>query len=398
MAQKKKSDFRLLNTPGDVSEIKKKVRRLYLEKARRALVLVVLIVLAISGTYLLLTNSAYEHARTASEYPTDTSDSSNYIEFANGVVRYNRDGVAFLNKKNEEQWIQPVQIRTPIIEVKKHAFAVADSGGNNIFVFTKEGLKGEIETSLPIERLAISDQGIVTVVLKNEALPKIISYDATGNVLVEQQVTASTMGYPIAIDMSDNGKMLGVSYLYTQDGTIKSQIIYYNFGEQGKGKPDNIVLKEIYQNTVIADIFFIGNDRSVAVGDNGFVIYKGREIPKKEKEVPLKQEIQSLFHSDKYIGMILLNPEKSGYEMRLYNGLGEQVINKEVSGRFSRAKLLGDEVIMYEGSRCCIVTATGIQKFEGDIKTEALEIFKASGVNRYYVMSPDELKIIYLTK
>ena len=44
------------------------------------------------------------------------------------------------------------------------------------------------------------------------------------------------------------------------------------------------------------------------------------------------------------------------------------------------------------------VHANGIVKFEGDIKTEALEIFKASGLNRYYVMSADELRVIYLTK
>ena len=45
-----------------------------------------------------------------------------------------------------------------------------------------------------------------------------------------------------------------------------------------------------------------------------------------------------------------------------------------------------------------VSAANGIVKFEGDIKTEALEIFKASGLNRYYVMSADELRVIYLTK
>ena len=33
-----------------------------------------------------------------------------------------------------------------------------------------------------------------------------------------------------------------------------------------------------------------------------------------------------------------------------------------------------------------------------DINVEALEIFKAPGLNRYYVMSVDELRVIYLTK
>ena len=81
---------------------------------------------------------------------TDSSDTSNYAHFANGIVRYNRDGVVFLNKKNEEKWIQSTQLKNPIIEVKEKAFAVGDIGGNSILVFSEEGLKGEIVTSLPI--------------------------------------------------------------------------------------------------------------------------------------------------------------------------------------------------------------------------------------------------------
>ena len=82
----------------------------------------------------------------------------------------------------------------------------------------------------------------------------------------------------------------------------------------------------------------------------------------------------------------------------LYNRLGDQVISRDISGAYSHVKINGDEVIMYEGSRCCIMTAAGIVKFEGDINADALEIFRAPGINRYYVMSVDELRVIYLTK
>ena len=398
MTQKKKTDFKIVTPPGDLSEVTAKTKKMHREKLRKILVLVVLIALAVSGTYLMLTNKAYGEAGTAVRYSTDISDTSNYVHFANGIVRYNRDGVAFLTKKNEEQWIQSTQLKNPIIEVKEDAFAVGDNGGNNIFVFSKEGLKGEIETSLPIESMAISDQGIVTVLLKNESAPKIISYDAMGNILVEQQVTVSAMGYPIGMDMSDDGKTLAVTYLHIEGGILKSKVIYYNFGESGKEQADNIVASDEYRDTIMADVFFMGSDRSVIVGDNSIVLYKGKTAPKKEKEISIGQEIQSVFHSDKYIGLVLLNTEKSGYELRLYNRFGEQVLNKEISGKYGKVKMAGDEVIMYEGSKCCIVTANGLVKFEGDIKTEALEIFKASGLNRYYVMSADELRIIYLTK
>lgn len=398
MAQKKKTPFKILTAPEDLSEIKHKVRKFRLAKVRRALVPLVLILLAACGTYLLLDNQTYARARTASEYPSDLSDTSSYAQFADGIVRYNRDGVVFLNKKNEEQWIQPTQLQNPIICVKDNAFAVADNGGNSILVFTEDGLKGEIETNLPIEKIAISEQGIVSVILRNENSPQIISYDATGNILVEQQVTVSTTGYPAALEMSDDGNTLAVAYLYIEGAAVKSKVIYYNFGETGKEKTDNIVMSEDYDGTVMAEIFFMGDDRSVVVGDDRFVIYRGKDLPEKEKEIELDQEIQSVFHSDRYIGFILLNQEKSGYELRLYSRLGEQVLSRDIPGKYSNVKIDGNEVIMFDGSRCCIMTATGIMKFNGDVNVEALEIFRAPGINRYYMMSVDELRVIYLTK
>ncbi len=398
MTQKKKTHLKILTPPDDLSEIMKKVHKFRRAKVRRILVLIVLIILAVCGTYLLLKNQSYGHARTAAEYSSDISDTSNYAQFANGIVRYNRDGVAFLNNKNEEQWIQPTQLQNPVITVKEESFAVADNGGNNILVFSEEGLRGEIETTLPIEKISISDQGIVSVLMRNGSTPSIITYDAAGNILAEIQITQGTMGYPTAMEMSDDGNTLAVSYLYLDGVNIKSRVIYYNFGEAGQENADNIVSSEEYDNTVMADIFFMGGGRSVAVGDNSFVIYRGTDTPQPEKTIVIDQEIQSVFHSDQYIGFILLNQEKSGYEVRLYNRIGEQLISREIPGNYSNVKMDGDEIIMFEGSRCCIVTATGIIKYDGNLDVDALEIFRAFGVNRYYVMSVDELRVIYLTK
>lgn len=398
MTQKKKTYLKILTPPDDLSEITKKVRRLRHEKAGRILSTLVMILLAVCGTFLLLKTQTYGLARIASQYPSDVSDTSSYAQFADGIVRYNRDGVVFLNRENEEQWIQPAQIQNPVIKVNGESFAVADSGGNSIMVFTEDGLKGEIETTLPIEKIAVSEQGIVSAILNNESSPKIISYDSTGNILVEQQVSLNTTGYPVAMEMSDDGNMLAVSYLYTQGAQICSRVIFYNFGEAGQSKADNIVFQEEYGNTVIADVFFMGNNCSVAVGDNSFIIYSGGDVPEKVEEVKVDQEIQSVFHSDRYIGFILLNREKSGYELRLYNRRGDTVINRDIPGMYSHAKIQGDEAVMWEGSMCCIVTDTGVTKFEGDINVEALEFFRAPGLNRYYVMSVGELREIYLTK
>ena len=159
MAQKKTPYLKLVKPPDNVKEIKKKTRKINRKKAEQMLSIAILVILAICGTWLLMKNQTYGQARKASGYTNELSDTNSYARFADGIVRYNRDGVVFLNRRNEEQWIQPTQLQNPIIVTKEKAFAVADSGGNNILVFDREGLKGEIETTLPIEKIAISEQG-----------------------------------------------------------------------------------------------------------------------------------------------------------------------------------------------------------------------------------------------
>ena len=110
MAQKKIPYLRVVEPPEDPKEVKKKVRRLHKEKVKDILAIVILAALAVCGTYLLLKNQTYDRARSASSYTNDISDTNSYVQFAGGIVRYNRDGVVFLNRRNEEQWIQSTQI------------------------------------------------------------------------------------------------------------------------------------------------------------------------------------------------------------------------------------------------------------------------------------------------
>lgn len=397
MSQKKKY-FKILSPPEDLKALKKKVRWVRFRKIRRLTANIVLAALAVCGTYLLLDTQTYGEVRTAAEYEANTSDSSSYVQFSNGIVRYNRDGVSFLNKKNEELWIQPTQLQNPFIVINDNSFAVGDNGGNSIFVFSEEGLKGEIQTTLPIEKITVSDQGIVSAILKNENSPKIITYDATGNILAELQATTGTTGYPADLELSDDGNTLAVSYLTITATGLNSSLIYYNFGTEGQKKTDNIVSSSQYESTVIADVFFMDSQRSVAVADNCFIIYNGCENPSEERVIPVTQEIQSVFHSDKYIGLILLNKEKSGYELHLYSQNGDLILNRNLPGKYDNMKIDGDEILLYTGSRCCIMTVTGITKFAGDVKGDVQEMFRARGLNRYYVMNADKLRIIYLTK
>lgn len=397
MAQKKNSHLKIAK-PANMEKLKQAARQHKKGRLKTGTTIAVLAIMIITGTILLMKNHSYTSVNKAAAYPNETEGNNRYSQFAGGIVRYSRDGIVFLNRKNEEQWIQSCQMKNPVIDVNKSVFAVADNGGNSILVFTEEGLKGEIDTSLPIEKISVSDQGIVSAILKNEDTPRIVSYDAAGNILVEHRVTSGKTGYPLSLDMSRDGTMLAVSYLSTESDSMKSKVAYYNFGTVGKSKTDNEVSMEQYDGVIIPEVYFMDDTTSVAVSDSSFIIYKGKDTPKKEKTIKINQEIESSFHTDKYIGFILLNTDKSGYEARLYDKSGRKIMNKAFKGEYSNIKMTGGEIIMFDGARCCIITKNGIQRFSGDLKTSALEIIPSWGINRYLVINANELRVIHLAK
>lgn len=396
MKQKKNPRFSFSGSM-DMEIIRRKIRQHRRSVLGQWVIRITLGVMMVAGTWLVIENKTYTSVQTADSYQRNTEDSNQYLAFSDGVIRYSRDGIVFLNEKNEEKWIQPCQIQNPVIDVNEEAFAVADIGGNTIMVFQKTGLKGEFETPLPIERISVSNQGIVSAVLKNESTPQIISYDATGNVLVEHQVNISSTGYPIGLDMSADGQTLMVSYLSTKNTVLQSRIAFYNFGATGQKKTDNLIKMDEFEQMVIPDVFFMDESTSVAVGDKSFVIYEGTDSVKQKKEVHLNQEIRSEFHTDKYIGFILMNKEKSGYEVQLYDKNGAQLLNREITGEYSHVKMVEDEILLFDGSRGCVITETGLRRFKGDWGMNVQEVIPTAGIHRYLIIGEDEMRVVYLT-
>jgi len=365
---------------------------------RKTVIVCITVLVVVTALFLFIQLQTYTKVRTIDTYTIAGAADSNYKQFADGVLKYSRDGISYLNQNGEEQWNQAYQIKNPFVVTNTTSAAVADKGGNDIIVFREEGVKGEIHTTLPIQKITVSEQGIVCAILKQENMPKIICYDMAGNVLVEHKASAEGMGYPLNVSISPNGEVVQALYLYTRDGKITSKVVYYNFAEAGEDQTDRQVTYEEYENTIMAEGFFMSQNVSVAAGDNCLLIYKGNDVPKETVKIELKKEIKSVFHSDKYIGLVLKNTGKGGYELRLYDMAGKQILSEDFSGDYGNVKMCGNQVIMYDRTRCCIFTRRGIHKFQGEADNTILEIFPVSGINKYIMMNTNGMEHIRIVK
>ena len=395
MAGKNRPDLRLVREP-EIDETRKKVKEKHRKKFEKISIRILILLIIMFGIGMIMSRVTYTKTMTTVRYKEETSDSNRYTQFGNGIVRYSRDGVVFLNKHNKEQWIHPCQIKQPVIDVNEKCFAVADCGGNSILVFTKDGIKGEIKTTLPIEKISVSDQGVVGAILKNENSPSIMLYDAMGNVLVEHKISMGRIGYPVALEISPDGTKLAVSHIMVDNGIKKSNIIFYDYGKTGKNKADNVVREDTYDGTIIPEIFFMNGGTALAVSDSSIIVYDIKGEPSKKKEVKIEREIKNVVHTRNHVALILLNSTKSGYEARVYNKEGNEVTKTEFIGEYSNIKIAGKELIMTSGKNCLIIRKNGSIKFQGEMSDNILEIVPAAGLNRYLVMTKNELSSVFL--
>lgn len=375
---------------------KMKMRRMRVWK--RILIAVVILLLICVGALLVLRYVTYEHVNVVKVYESESSANGNYKLYANGVLEYSKDGVALLKKNGDEIWNQPCQMSNPFIEICQDTVVVADKGGTSILVFQKDGLKGEIHTTNPIEKVSVSSQGIVAAILKDENVPRVMCYDAKGNLLVEHKATFSSTGYPVDVDLSQDGNVLAVSYLGVNGSAMEASVAYFNFGEAGESKEEHRVAEFHYENTVVPIVEFLNKNISLIVTDHSLVLVKGLEEPEKIYEVTLDKEIRSVAYNEKMIAIVLKNAGNAGYELRTYNLDGQPIYQTEFEGEYANLKLVDNKVFLFDGSKCAIYNSIGICKYSGNIEMQILDIFPATGYEKYNVISANGFQEIQLAK
>ena len=395
MRRKKKSDIHIVENHEDETdalidevlkelreedgvqeEIDEQVRKHRKSQKTKRIIAAVLIVVVVVAMVLVINLRTYTTSRVSTTYEINAEGNVSYLEFGNGVLKYSKDGIALVNRKGDEEWNQPYQIKNPIVNTwQDEAVVVADKGGNTIMVMDKKGLKGEMQTALPVERVSVSSQGIVCAVLTTNASPKLVCYDAEGNVLVELTTSLSGTGYPMDVSLSEDGKMLLVSYLSVQKGQILTKVVYYSFDGTKEKSQDYEVTSDEYPGVVAASAYYMDADTSAVVTDNSLLIYKGAEKPK-----------------------LLKNEGKGGYELCLYNKSGKKILSEDFTGDYANVKISGSQVLMYDGKKCSVYTRNGIHKYQGEVDSVILEIFPTFGVNKYIVMSANGMEVVRFVK
>lgn len=319
------------------------------------------------------------------------------VRLGSSILTYSRDGAHCIDPKGVITWNQSFELQDLKVVTNQNAAAICGYNGHDIYVQNTESQLGQITTNLPIKDITVAGTGRVTAVLEDTDVVWLNTYEPGGQALYEGQYHMSQSGYPCAISLSPNGELLGASFLFVQEGSIMSNVTFFNYGPVGDNQSDQLVSAFTYQDMVIPVIQFMNNSTAFAVGDNRLMIYGGEQVPTTKAEHILDREVQAVYYSDKYIGLVFGSDQpEHKYMLKIYNTAGEEVrvhyFDREYLGIFFEK----DTYTIYDASHCDIYTMSGNVKYEGEFENPISLMLPTDTPFRYRVVTDQSIVTIQL--
>lgn len=374
------------NTASGTDHHQSRLLRRRIEALKRILTMTAIAVLAVLALVLYFQKHCYYDYKILKTSEQEDVVSTQYVELNGKILRYTPDGVSLVNRSLETVWSDIYKMQNPMADVRGERAVIADRDGTSMRIYGKDGLEGSVTTSYGIVKARISSNGLVAAILDGGGDTWINFYASDGSLIAENQTKIDDPGFPLDVAVSDDGQIMVVAYQFVDGGDTTSYVAFYNFGDVGQNEDDRIVSGYHYEGVVIPQIQYLSNSRSVALRDNGFTLYRGKQIPKETKTIEVEKEIVSTFYDDDTIGMVFKNDDSENlYSMEVYSADGKLKFRREFDVPYTTIRMSDGYIIMYNSSQVAVLEDDGTEKYNGTVEGTLNDFFKI-GWNRYFMV------------
>ncbi|MDO4267711.1 MAG: DUF5711 family protein [Eubacteriales bacterium] len=394
--------------PGRQPEVdgEEAARREFRKAKRRRMTILAVVLLLIGGCggYWFYYQRNYRYTSYETAWQTDINEGSlvGYESFGTNVLKYTKDGASYTDNKGQNVWTESYEMKSPITAVNGDYAAIADRQGNSIYIVSVDGKQGQASTVLPISRIAVSGTGVVAAVLEDSTSSYITFFAKDGTQLdVTVKTTMGGDGYPMDISLSGDGTQLMCSYAHITNGELKTRVVFYDFSEVGKNVPNRLVggFDEEFEGTMVPEVTYMDEPYSCAFSGNGLTFFSSRNLasPEVVAQVPIEEEIQSVFHSDKYAAAVVRNTMgEFANRLLVYEKDGTPVMSAEFNYEYTHADIDGDLIILYNEDSCRIFNTAGVEKLYATFDFAVSKIRRGRMPDTLIVTGPQQMREIKL--
>jgi hypothetical protein len=300
-----------------------------------------------------------------------------YRSFKNGLMRISNDGVTYIDDVGNVKYTVSYNMKDPISENNNNYFAIADRNGYEFYIFDEKGVTGSNFLTNPIQKISLSDDGIIYILQSDEESSYINLFRSKGEeVDISIKANLTNDGMPIDISTSNDGTELVVSYMCLSNNDIYSKATYYNFSDAGKAANSKRIVGEFineFSDMFLARVHFFDNKNSCLIYDKGiyFVSTANQSKPNIVVNQQFNNKIKSIFYNNEYIVFIFENNQ-----MYIYNKSGTLLADKNIDFDYENFYISDNYIIFLYGSRVMIYDTRGRMIFDKVMDMEVQYVAK----------------------
>jgi len=233
-----------------------------------------------------------------------------YFPYRDGAIKLSKDGAKYVSSQGKVLWDQAFEMGRALVSVSGDYAVVGEQGGTKLYIFSSQGLSGQGEAPSTIEKLRISEKGVVYALLSEDQGTYITVFSKEGkNLDIGIKSVMSGDGYPMDLSVSPDGTELCVAFAHLEQTAVKSRVVYYNFSSLGKNAgADRVVggFTDDFSGGIVGRVHFFTDEESFAAYDGGLAFFstKVRTSPELKKKVEIPETIRMISYDQNYLAVL----------------------------------------------------------------------------------------------
>ena len=269
----------------------------------------------------------------------------------------------------------------PVLQSNSGRVLLYDEGGTKFKVQSKTRMLYEKESKYMILTGALGKDGSVVIATRAEDAQSMVTvYNSKEKEVFVWKCAKENI---ISCDVSDNGRLIAVSVLGVENGSVYSKVYIFD------KKKDTPKASFTYQDSAVSSIRFLSNETLLVLGNNVCSVIKGE----KEEKINVSVNTPYMIHvSDNNTAVLVLSKYSSTTQkiVNVYDKSGRELFSNEIDGLVKSVSTDGKYVAVLTDNNVQIYNMKGEQVGSANVNTDAEKVI-VSGRNTY-VYSADKVE------
>lgn len=323
---------------------------------------------------------------------------SKFLYLDGGYLYLTKDGAKYYLDLDTQKW-NDTYTMSSVTGISNGKYAIInDVQGKNLRLYSTDGLEFSAQTDGNIVSCALNSQGTSAVIQKYGEDYKISVIRNDGQVLMER-FEQDTGIYPLSAALSEDSKILSVTYADTTDVEIKAKVLlFYVNKEDSKNTATGEFYAGIEKENIIAPYIFALDGNFVIVYDKGLfaIDSSGNEI----WNTPIYNRIDAVAHTQNGSIVLSLGDQLAGTDgfesgtVYILNKNGKEKSEYFIGEDISYLNVAGKDIIIGSGNDFICINESAKENWRFTATQVVKDVFPYTGGNKVLVITGTEAKII----